>query len=59
MPENPPTSVIVIKLVPLPPCGTDTAAGEAERVNAGAVFTVMLCVTGMAGVHSLSPAWFA
>jgi len=37
LPENPPTSVTVIVLVPLLPCVTDTLLGEADRVKLGDV----------------------
>ena len=45
VPENPPTSVIVIVLVPVPVCGTATVFGEAETVKP---VTAKLCVTGVA-----------
>ena len=35
LPENPPTSVTLIVLVPLPPCVTVTLLGEADRVKLG------------------------
>jgi hypothetical protein len=37
LPENPPTSVTVIVLVPLPPCVTATLVGEAASVKLGEV----------------------
>jgi len=37
VPEKPPTSVIAIVVVPLPPWATDTVAGEAERVKPATV----------------------
>lgn len=40
VPENPPTLVTVIVLVALPPCGTETAAGDGDKENPGAGFTV-------------------
>jgi hypothetical protein len=40
LPENPPTLVTVIVLVPLPPCATETDTGEGDSVKPGATFTV-------------------
>jgi len=40
LPENPPTSVTVMVLVPFPPCATETDMGEVESVKPGATFTV-------------------
>ena len=45
---KPPETVVVMVLVPWAPCATDTDAGEAEMVNAGAVTvsdTVAVCVS--------------
>ena len=44
-PEEPPISVEVIVVVPLPPWATDTVVGEAERVKPSAAFTVKVCGT--------------
>ena len=44
---KPPATVVAIVLVPWAPCATDTDAGKAEMVNAGAVTvsdTVAVCV---------------
>ena len=48
VPENPPTSVIVIMLVPDSLWGTETAVSEAERVKPGAGLTAKLRETGAA-----------
>ena len=44
-PEEPPISVEVIVVIPLPPWTTDTVVGEAERVKPSAAFTVKVCGT--------------
>ena len=44
---KPPETAVAMVLVPWAPCATDTDAGEAEMVNAGAVTvrdTVAVCV---------------
>ena len=46
LPVNPPTSVTVIVLVPLPPCATETELAEADSVKPGAAFTVTMTVPG-------------
>jgi hypothetical protein len=59
VPEKPPTSVIVIVVVSLPPWAIDTVVGEAESVKPGTGFTVKLWVTGVAAAQALLPAWLA
>jgi hypothetical protein len=44
LPENPPTLVTVMVLVPLPPCATETDMGEGDNVKPGAGFTVTVTV---------------
>ena len=59
LPENDPTPAIAMVLVPLPPWGTATAAGEADRVKPGTTLTAKLCTTGVAAAYVLLPAWAA
>lgn len=42
--SKPPATVVVIALVPLAPCATETEAGEAEIAKAGAAVTVRVTV---------------
>ncbi len=44
-PLNPPMSVMVMVLVPVPPCATETFAGEGERVKLGGSAAVMVRAT--------------
>jgi hypothetical protein len=44
LPENPPTLVTEIVLLPLLPCATEIDTGDGESVKLGAAFTVTMTV---------------
>ena len=45
LPENPPTSVTVIVVAPLPPCAIETDMGKGDSVKPGVALTFTVTVT--------------